>query len=369
MEQKKSINIFLGLICAAISIIFFIVGLWPFNFTPKNGAELLKDTDGIRFNGLGIAYSDGAFQGPPSKDGSFTVEAVIKSPNPPYDHIGDIITFYNPEAAKAFSIGQWKTDLILRISKGNKKYKETGLDNVLPKGAQRFIAVSTGKEGTKVYLDGRLSAEFPRFAFPEAGRFLLVLGNSPDGEHHWAGDILGLAAYDNILNDSDVYRRYNELGGGYRYPEGLRPTAFYTFSEHGKGLSHNRAADRGHILVPPAFKALNKTFFSSPVEDFHSTFSYFKDVFINIFGFIPFGFFFPAYLYTLRKRIPKAAIYLIAMLLGFLISFAIEFTQAYIPTRSSSLTDLITNTLGTALGVAIFRLTLPFLISSKGLSD
>lgn len=63
-----------------------------------------------------------------------------------------------------------------------------------------------------------------------------------------------------------------------------------------------------------------------------------------------------------KKRFSTAVIYLIAILPGFLISFTIEFIQAYIPTRASSMTDLIANTLGTVLGAAIFRLTLRFFI-------
>jgi hypothetical protein len=57
-----------------------------------------------------------------------------------------------------------------------------------------------------------------------------------------------------------------------------------------------------------------------------------------------------------KKRL--AYIVLLTVVAGFVVSFAIEWLQAYLPSRDSSLRDLITNILGTFVGAVIATLTL-----------
>lgn len=56
------------------------------------------------------------------------------------------------------------------------------------------------------------------------------------------------------------------------------------------------------------------------------------------------------YVFIFRIRTVAATV-----LLGTLFSLAIEIVQFYIPTRDSGTTDILTNTLGTVIGITLYR--------------
>ena len=79
---------------------------------------------------------------------------------------------------------------------------------------------------------------------------------------------------------------------------------------------------------------------------------YWTDVLVNISGFVPVGFFLLNYL-SLIQQIKRPAATVI--LIGFFLSLTIEILQWFLPTRDSDMTDLISNTFGTAIGVSLYR--------------
>ena len=76
----------------------------------------------------------------------------------------------------------------------------------------------------------------------------------------------------------------------------------------------------------------------------------YRDIVINVLGFMPFGFCFFLY----RKPARSARWFTDALhvvVAGVAISLTIETIQVYLPNRASSMTDLLCNTAGTFLGV------------------
>jgi glycopeptide antibiotics resistance protein len=112
------------------------------------------------------------------------------------------------------------------------------------------------------------------------------------------------------------------------------------------------------LLIRPRYFVLHPAFLEPVWKPFRSrwdgwmTRGYWSDVVVNVAGFIPFGFFFALW-FSLAPGVARPR--LMALFLGFTISLAIETLQYFLPTRDSSMTDLLTNTMGTAIGVAWYR--------------
>jgi VanZ family protein len=170
----------------------------------------------------------------------------------------------------------------------------------------------------------------------------VVLGNSPSGENPWKGDLLSLSFYPEALTPGDI-----ESGR-------TSPVIRYGFSEGSSAVCRGGADPRYDIVIPSVFRAPKKGILVPPwrVQKFDR--SFWKDVFVNILGFIPFGF--AVYAWARKGGERKVAIAMgTTLLLGAAISLFIELLQVHLPTRDSSLTDVMNNVLGTFIGARLFR--------------
>lgn len=139
--------------------------------------------------------------------------------------------------------------------------------------------------------------------------------------------------------------------------------AFYPFNERGGNIVHNAIPFQPDLVTPRHYLILRQPFLSPPWRGFEPNWAYAKDVFLNIAGFVPLGFFLSAYLSSVGSiRRPL----IVAVCFGCTVSLLIEVLQAYIPVRESGMTDVITNTLGAFLG-AMFYHRLPTLRAMVGL--
>ena len=180
----------------------------------------------------------------------------------------------------------------------------------------------------------------------------MILGNGPSTRNNWSGQIKRLTIYDHELLAPEVATHFVEWAkdeppnpGG---SEGV--VANYLFDEGQGNVVHNQMDSVTDLVIPKRFFVIHQPFLERPWSEFHSRWSYWEDVGVNIAGFIPFGFVFRAYFSMIRK-IKRATWLTIAM--GFAVSLTIEVTQAFLPSRDSGMTDLLTNTFGTALGAIL----------------
>ncbi len=362
-------NAFPGFICLAVCIIIFLFGLWPLNFYPKNEVEWLKDRNGIRFYGRGIAYTPDKLDISKQnvlQNSSVSIDIWLQPKRDIYRYIPHIISFYNEKNSDNLMIGQWKSNLIIRsgdiYSNNRNDFQEIVKGDALQKNKARFITITSNKKGTSIYINGEFAQDYPNYFINDidlSGQ--LILGSSSTGKYSWTGNLYGLAIYNRLLTNIQVQENYqmwkqNNLQSVLE----KSPAVIYVFDEHDGDLAHNLIDKQHPLLIPKTFHVLHKTILTLPWSDFRLNLSYFTDLIINVTGFIPFGFFFSLYLLN-TKQFSMRRTYIIIVILGAGISLTIELLQVYLPTRSSSLTDLISNILGTILGVIIFHRGLMFL--------
>jgi VanZ family protein len=349
-------NVF-GILCLVITAAIGLAGLWPFNFYPQNKVEWLRDRDGVRFYGKGMIFSSEKFVLPHP---AITIEIFLQTESEIPGHFSHILSIFDDNKLETFFIGQWRSDLLLRkkteTSNHGKIYQGIGIDT-LQKGKTRFVTITSRAEGTTFYIDGKFVKDYPKFnifSHNEGVFSQLILGNSPTGNDYWIGYLFGLAIYNHSLTKEQVFQHFQSWRKKQEpfllKAEGL--VSLYHFDERSGELVHDHAG-RYPLFIPPKFKALKKTILVPPWKDFRMNRSYLTDMLTNTIGFIPFGFFFSAYLW-IRKPRPIYRLFIISFLFSACISLTIELVQVYLPTRSSQLMDVITNILGTAIGVVLF---------------
>ncbi len=195
----------------------------------------------------------------------------------------------------------------------------------------------------------------------------LILGTSPVTADGWSGQLRALALYDRALTADDVSQHLADWTHGEPpHPSWRQGTvAIYAFNEGSGNVVHNFVDSKTDLLIPERFSLLQAQFLERPWDEFRPDVNYWKDVGVNVAGFIPLGFFFYAYFCLLRRFDHPVAI---TVAFGFAVSLTIEVLQSFLPTRNSGMTDLITNTLGTGIGVLAFRhRAIPALMAAMGL--
>jgi hypothetical protein len=343
----------LGTTCILVLGCVLVAGLWPFH-APRNGVGWLGD-NGIFLGRHGSLISEGAFEVPRASVGNACSLEIWLAPHR-VDSAGTILSFYQSATnIIPFSLRQSLGDLVIqRFSPNQTPRKSKSYVEVFRDLKPVFVTITSGPTGLNEYMNGNLvrKSTVPLFS----GRNLagqLVIGNAPTTTDSWSGQLSGLAIYDRELSAADVSLHYQEWIQG-RPPtstETERIRALYRFDEGKGSVAHNQSGLAPDLRIPDHFFVLREPFLERPWDEFHPDWVYCKDVAINIIGLTPLGFFFNAYLSVVKKSERATGV---TIIVGFATSFAIEVLQSFLPTRDSGMTDLFTNTFGTAIGAVIF---------------
>ena len=332
-----------------------ILGLWPFQ-RPGDEVSWLGVENGLRFGGYGTLVSSETFQMDGSQEEASCSLEIWLQPELVNDS-NTFVAFSTSENPLQFSLHQYFSNVILKreITNGHSRTEVIGIEGVFRQLRPRFLTITSGTEGTEMYVDGALARAFPGFRLGKDFTGQLVIGTSPVRPDGWPGQLKGLAIYDRELTAIQVAKHYKTwtTRGAPELVGNEHVAALYLFNEHTGNIVHNAAHPGIDLYIPERFSLLHQTFLKPFWKEFKPKWSYISDTLMNIVGFIPLGFVFYGD-WTLARPIKSAAV--ATVFWGLAVSLTIEILQSYLPTRSSGTTDLFTNTFGTFLGVRLYGL-------------
>lgn len=354
------------LICLSVVFLFIIlaVGLKPRGFRFANQVNWIQDKPGIRFSNFGIAYTapfNDLIKENASNDDGFSMEIALKPAGYQKRRFRFVWALHDGKDNDQLLMGQWRSWLIFMNGDDYAHNKKTeritvNADSQFP--TARFVTITTGKEGTKLYLDGkhvRTNKELT-LKMPTEGETRLLLGNSVYGKHPWRGDVYGLALYDYPLSSKEAQLHFNRWAetGNFSFAGNENPSLLYLFDEKEGTRVLDHAGGNHHLELPSMMKILERKILEPPWKDIRLDRNYLKDAIINLIGFIPFGFILFATFLRFGGVFEKHGV-LITAAFCFLVSIALELFQAWIPSRSSQMMDLVLNTLGGFTGAVLYR--------------
>ena len=345
----------LELLCASVLAGILIAGLWPFH-APKNDVSWLNNGNGLHFGKYGVMLGSAASSASDWNEGTGCSIEIWLQP----DHIdrgGTVLGFYSPEnRIVTFSLHQSLDDLLLRrtglYSQRNVRSKWY-IEHIFGKNEEIFVAITSNSRSTAVYVNGNLARTSPRFGLSMTDLTgQLVIGNNPIADNGWQGQLKGLAVYNRELTPAEVMQRYVAwTTHSTKEIKSENAAALYLFTEGAGNVVQNQVDSGNYLQIPQRYLVLHQQFLEPPWKEFDPGWGYCKNVLINIGGFVPLGFFFCAY-FSLVWRPARPV--LATIVLGAIVSLAIEVLQSFLPTRDSGVTDIITNTFGTAFGATLY---------------
>jgi VanZ family protein len=354
-----------GLLLACLFVLCAVLhaGLRPYDFFVSNRVSWSEDAGGLRFAGRGIAATEGNIGWLVSeRPAPLSVEVWLRRGETTPADGGVILAVDDAAITAPLLLGQWRSSLYFRfraLQDGAPIEHTLSLKQAdFPEGEPRFVALSSGEEGSRVYVEA-VELEDVALPHPVAAsnvplRGRLVLGSRSRAVRGWSGQVDGLALYHRALSQEEIASHAALVRqGGVKALAGS-PGLFglYTLEEGAGQRARDSAGGAGDLVIPEFYRSLELRLFElrpSRAELWDARY----DVILNLVGFVPVGL---VLIWALRRWISKdtrAALLWTATGLGLALSLTIETIQAFLPGRVSSAGDAVLNAAGALLGALL----------------
>jgi hypothetical protein len=362
----------LGFALTSLVLVCFmgLVGLWPFSFCAPNNAVLLEN-GGVEFSSPAVIYDVDTLT---TSEKSFLADSIstIRLRICP-DTAGSSSRF-RPAWLLSLRYGhrervliaQWQAHLFVGTVRSGEhagsstvaEKKELDARNAFGLEQILDVVIVTGPPGTTLFVNGERKAfagGYRMFDGTEAGRQHLQAGGSVIGKYTWRGKLYELSMYKGDVSRK-LTKQESATAGSPPGPLAEAPQPFMRFAFENNGpFVRNSAGARHTLYVAPNFPVSTDQVLVPIWVDFVKNTEYVSDMAVNFAGFIPFGYFFAGFFMLLFPKRKGNAI-LGAVAGGFCLSLTIELLQVLLPLRSSQMSDLIFNTLGTVAGALLSAL-------------
>jgi len=340
-------------------------GFWPFR-APRNDVTWVPGENAISLGEHGITLGTRRLDIDALRPDSCAFELWVQPAQ--IWTTGTLLSFYDDQTGRQFRVAQDFADLVLVLATGKHNgsdgKRELRIEQVFRR-PQFFLSITSDGQNISIYLDGQQvlrSSHFKLSGNDLSG--LVILGNSAFRDRNWSGKVKGLTIYGSDLNAEQVLRHYREwTQSGQTVPSPSESMlAEYVFREGSGSLIHSAGGASVDLHIPERFTVVEQLHFESPISEAQTDGSYGDNAILNIVGFVPLGFAAALFL-ALIWKIKRVVI--AATLIGTSTSLAIEYFQAYLPTRYSGMTDLVTNTIGCWIGAILYCTIAGFLARTR----
>jgi len=183
-KNKNSLKWLTGLSVIVLFVILFF-GLKPKDFYFSKSVSRIENQAGIRFRKYGIAYTDPIEELRKENgfgENGFSIEIALKPLNNE-EGFNFIFVLHNGNDRNQLLLGQWRSWIIAMNGDDydyKRRVKRISVDIASQSSQVRFLTITTGKGGTKAYIDGQLmrAEKDLTLSIPYGDNARLLLGNS-----------------------------------------------------------------------------------------------------------------------------------------------------------------------------------------------